>query len=296
MKNNLGKDMLWKEETWAGTDRAVLAEVGRIRVAQKVFPASHCANGANGLYVPVDAFRTKTDAAGKPTKIFPLSILEGQTRPYLEISFEFSLTQGQVADEVALKTGRTLARLAAKSVAQAEDLLFFQGKKVDVPGGVNVINKDSAEEGLVALAATPVVVPLIDKNKPGVYGEKAFAAVVEGISILEELGQPGPYALFLASAQWADTYVPAPNTLTTTADRLIPLLEGGFYGTGALTDRTGLLTSLGGEPTTLYVGQDATTAYTQQNNDGSASFRVFERVQIVAREPDAFVKLEFEGD
>jgi hypothetical protein len=52
MYNNLGKDMLWKEETWEETDRAVMAGVGRIRVVQKVFAASQRVNGANSLSVP----------------------------------------------------------------------------------------------------------------------------------------------------------------------------------------------------------------------------------------------------
>jgi uncharacterized linocin/CFP29 family protein len=280
MINNLGRDELWSPEVWAEIDKAVLAEVGRIRVTQKVFPSSQ---SPNGQYVPKDVFDPTT-----------MTIAEGQTKPYLEISLEFELTQGQVENEATLRTGRTLARLAVKSVALAEDLLFFQGSSAALPAGVKVANKASAEDGLLGangIKSIPVTPP--DPGKPGVYGENTFKAVVQGISELTKDAQPGPYALILESSVYADTYAPMPTTLTTTADRLMPLLPGGFYGTGTLPPATGLLVSLGGEPTSLYVGQDAITAYTQQNGDGQSLFRVFERVQIMARDPRAFVRLEF---
>jgi hypothetical protein len=53
------------------------------------------------------------------------------------------------------------------------------------------------------------------------------------------------------------------------------------------------LVSLGGEPSTLYVGLDATTAYSQEDPAGDGRFRVFERVQLVARDHSALVRLDF---
>jgi hypothetical protein len=53
------------------------------------------------------------------------------------------------------------------------------------------------------------------------------------------------------------------------------------------------LVSLGGDPTTVYLGQDAVTAFTQEDQDGNSRFRVFERVQIIARDARAFVRLDF---
>jgi uncharacterized linocin/CFP29 family protein len=277
--NTLGRDEVWSEPIWQEIDNAVLAEVGRIRVAQKVFPASQ---NLNGQYVPADVF--------DPNKV-PLSIDEGQTKPFTEISVEFRLTQGQVDNEVTLRTGKTLSRLAAKFDALVEDTLFFQGKDVKLPDGVKVINKESVGPGLLNVKGIKSIdVPPLD---PGVYGANTFKAVTKGISELNDDAQPGPYALVLESAIYADTYAPVENGLTTTADRLTPLLPGGFYGTGTLPDKRGLLVSLGGGPTSLYVGRDAITAYTQDDADGSSRFRVFERVQLIARDPRAFVRLVF---
>jgi uncharacterized linocin/CFP29 family protein len=290
MPNNLGRDEVWSQEVWQEIDNAVLAEVGRIRVAQKVFPSSP---SPNGQYVPADEFDPNT-----------MTIAEGQTKPFIEISVEFRLTQGQVDNEATLRTGRTLARLAAKSATLAEDTLFFQGKGAKLPTELEnlrkknllkIANKDAAGPGLLnAKGNNPIPVSPVNPNKPGEYGGNTFKAVTQGISQLTDAAQPGPYALILESAVYADTYAPVQNGLTTTADRLTPLLPGGFYGTGTLPNSSGLLVSLGGEPTSLYVGRDAITAYTQEVGDGNSRFRVFERVQLIARDPKAFVNLDFQ--
>jgi hypothetical protein len=71
------------------------------------------------------------------------------------------------------------------------------------------------------------------------------------------------------------------------------LVDGRFYGTGTLPQNTGLLVSLGGNPTTIHIAQDAGVVYNWEDPFGNHRFRVFERVQVVAREPEAFVKLQF---
>lgn len=279
MNNNLGRDKIWSDPVWQEIDKAVMAEVGRIRVAQKVFPGSLTPNASN---VSADIFDPET-----------MTIAEGQTKPFIEISIEFSLTQSQVDNEATLRTGRTLARLSAKSIAFGEDVLFLQGADGPLPSGVNVVNRQAADDGLLGASAAAINVDPPDTAKQGVYGEATFKAVVRGIAELTKNTQPGPYALLLESSIYADTYAPLPSTLITTADRIIPLVTGGFYGTGALPSKTGLLVSLGGEPTTVYVGADAITGYTQEDRNGNHLFRVFERVQLVARDKRALVRLDF---
>jgi uncharacterized linocin/CFP29 family protein len=140
----------------------------------------------------------------------------------------------------------------------------------------------------------------IDRAKKE-YPESIFHEVVNGISHLLGQGQPGPYALFLDTEIYGNAHNPRVQTLVTPADRIVPLVPGGFYATGALTDhaakppRNGLLASLGGEPTTIYLGLDTVTAFTQVNTQGDLLFRVFERVQIVARDPRALVAFTFTG-
>jgi uncharacterized linocin/CFP29 family protein len=283
--NNLNRDALWTADVWQAIDTAVQGEVTAIRVAQKVFPPTVLAGSAN---VPADVFHPQT-----------MSIAEGQTKPFIEISVEFSLTQSQVDNETTLHTGQTLAKLAAKALALVEDVLIFQGGEGKLPHNVKVVSRASAEEGLLGAArANKAVQVKAQPEKPAVYGEATFRAVTKGMAELTKEGQPGPYALILDSSIYADTYAPMPSSLVTTADRLIPLLPGGFYGTGTLPEGTGLLVSLGGEPVTIYRGLninnfDVPTAYTQEDLEGRQRFRVFERVQFVARDPRALLKLEF---
>ena len=292
-QNSLGRDKLssWLPETWQAVDDAVLDAACAIRVAQKVFPAS---TEGNGQYVPDD---TISRVGGK------LSIAEGETKPYMELSVDFALTEAQIENEATLHTGRTLAMQAAKTIAQAEDRAFFEGKSAFTPPskaggrpavtGVRVANPKTVGVGLLNLPNIHPE-PVATLGKAGEWGENAFKAVVKGIAHLTGRGQPGPYALILGLDVYADAFAPVGSTLTTTADRLTPLLTGGLHGTGSIPDQTGLLASLGGQPTTLFVGQDAITAFTHEDTNGDSQLRVFERVQIVAREPEAFVKLVYQ--
>jgi uncharacterized linocin/CFP29 family protein len=279
MPNNLGRDQLWTPQIWADIDKAVLDEVGSIRVVQKVFNSTNAANASN---VPADEFYPDE-----------MRIAEGRTKAFLELSVEFSLTQSQVDNESTLHTAKTLAKLAAKSLALAEDTLLLQGSRADLPRIVRVANKGSAEHGIIGEREERDDLAVKPLEAGGGYGPHLFAAVVHGIAELTKRGQPGPYALLLESSVYADAFSPVANTLTTTADRLTPLLPGGLYGTGALPKDSGLLVSLGGDPTVIYVAQDATTAYTHENKDGQHLFRVFERVQFVARDPTSAVNLRF---
>ena len=283
MNGNSGRENVWNPEVWTEIDDAVNSAVGQVRVAQKVFAATALPGAA---VVPDDRI-----AVGQ------LSVPEGRTKPLLEISGEFPLTQSQTANESSLRTGKALARIAAKTIGLLEDAFFFQGKNAKVPANFEVLNKDSADSGLIGAAPTTITV---DKTDP-TYPDLIFKKVVEGISQLTADAQPGPYGLFLESEIFADAHTPNGANVTP-ADRIKPLVASGFYATGTLLipgargaadAQMGLLVSLGGEPTAIYVGRDARTEVTQSDVQGNLRFRVFERVQIVPREQQALVAFQF---
>lgn len=285
LNNNHGRNKLWTPQIWSEIDRIVMADMGRVRVAQKIFTAQSTPYASTVSMDVVIPRQNPND---------PLMIQEGITLPFFEISSEFALTQSQVDNEAELNKGLTLARACARTVAMVEDMVLFQGSKANLPSGVRVTNLTPAWKGLVDLAGgqKPVSVPQLED---GNYGANTFTAVSQAIGNLIAVGHPGPYALILETSVFSDTYAPAPNTLTTTADRISPLVEGRFYGTGMLPAKTGLLMSLGGETTTLYLAQDTITVFTQQDQVGNYHFRVFERVQINVRDPQAYVTLQFES-
>jgi hypothetical protein len=55
----------------------------------------------------------------------------------------------------------------------------------------------------------------------------------------------------------------------------------------------GILVSLGGEPTRIVLGLDATTAFTYTDPQGDYHFRTFERIQWVVQDGRAFQRLKF---
>jgi len=286
----------WSEATWKEINDGVLKEVGQIRVAQKVFPTSKLDNPQT---VPDDTLNLAN-----------FSIEEGRTKPLVEISAGFPLTPNQATNEATERGGQKLSRLRAKDVALVEDRVIFLGIDAPVLQGVNVRNANlqSVGRGLLGLATprpapdlyNPPILPIPVNQLPAnrrvgglIYGENTFNSVVLGIAALNAQLQPGPYALILEYSVFGDTNVALGTNLTTTADRISPLVAGGLVGTAALPLRTGLLVSLGGEPTTLYVGVDTTTSFAQKDANETHLFRVFERIQFNARDARAFVRLDF---
>jgi uncharacterized linocin/CFP29 family protein len=289
----------WNETIWKGINDEVRKVAGTVRVAQKVFPTVILDNPSN---IPDDTFDLAND-----------TIFEGLTKPLVEISALFKLTPNQVANEASLQTALKLAKLRASNLARIEDLIIFQGNNAFTPPNLplspqreNVRNLTigSVGTGLLGVATDPIpgtfppnppiAVLALAPPQPGVrYGENTLAAVVQGIGVLNGQSQPGPFALILDYRIVADAYSVIGDNLTTTADLITPLVTGGFFGTAALPAFTGLLVSLGGAPITIYVGIEATTAFTTKNNIEDYLFRVFERVQFDARDPRALVRLNF---
>lgn len=285
----------WEENIWKEINEAVVAEVLKVRTAQKVFPTLLL--DTNPTEIPNDVIN-----------FADLSIREGQTKTLVEIYLEFPLTATQVGKEAQLKTCKTLARMAAKALALAEDTVIFQGQAGKLPANVQADLIAAAGHGLLGEAEPgdaddndpnkvnkPIDVIPPAKPKPGVlFGENVFSAVAEGIAKLTAKAQAPKFALFLPVKVYADTYVPPSDaSLVTTAERIKPLVEGGFMETVILPPDRGLLVALAGDPTSLYVGREATTEFVRK--EGSKYFfRVVERIQFVARDPRAFVLLKFE--
>lgn len=290
-------DLGWDASTWKAIDDAVLTEVGRVRAAQKVLPATDFETGP-------------TEIPNDVINFADLSIREGQTKAFVELFQEFSLTSAQVVNEPRLYTCRTLAQMAAKLVALAEDTVIFQGSTGKLPAGVKAELIESAGGGLLAEAnpkdandndplkvSVPIVVPRVSSKRAGLlFGENVFTAVAEGIAKLTAKAQAPKFALFLPVKVFADTYVaPSEASLVTTAERIKPLVEGGFQEAVTLPQDKGLLVALAGEPTRIFVGREASAEFVRK--EGSRYFfRVVERIQFIARDPRALVLLNFKYD
>ncbi len=286
MSNDSERGGLWDSQTWNEISRAVLEDVGRVRVAQKVFPSELRLNQDS---VQAD---TLTTVPAPPHEASPTMIREGVTVPFLEVYAKFALTPSQINNEAQLRSAYTLAQLTSRKLALAEDLLLFQGSDATLPAGVVVSNLRPEWRGLLNLDGMLDPIP-VEQTPNGQYGENTFRAVAEGVSTLIAAGHPGPFALVLETRVFADTFAPLANTLVATADRIGPLVDNRFFGTGTLPPATGLLVSLGGSPTTIFIGRDADVVYNNMDPFGNHRFRMFERVQVVNREPTALLRLAF---
>jgi uncharacterized linocin/CFP29 family protein len=306
MNGTLGRDKVWNDQIWSDIDKAVREEVGRIRVAQKVFPTTLVNN-----VLPVAANDLLTRLGGTGGDI--LHAGEDDFRPFIELSIEFLLTQAQVDGEENMRLARSLARRAASLLASAEDRILFLGDTT-VPAlfpwdtrrshvitgtGVTISSRDHVQQGFVADApvatqatAVPGSVAWGAGAPPGDLGN-ILAAVATGIAVLNSRAQPGPYALFLSPGRYGQTFEPPEGQLLAPGDQINHVVTSGFHMVNGIDNDIGILVSLGGEPTQIVLGLDATPAFTYTDPQGHCHFRTFERIQWVVQDGRAFQRLTF---
>ena len=276
---NNGREALdWAPERWTRLDQAVHEEMQRTGIASRLLPVRGPLPDA--ATVPAEVIDTQT-----------MTVEDAAVLPLVELSVEFGLTEQQVEAEAEQETALTLATRAGNLLAQAEDLLIFQGDKAQGnPLFATVKRRGSAGRGLLASAASDVnVEPAANGNG----GTKTVEAVVKAYGQLQRRAQAGPYGLVLGSEQYADTFEPLANTLALPIDRLRPLVTQGLFGTGSLPESAGLVLSLGGATLDLVVGADPTTTFLQVDGDGVYRFRVFERFAVRLKDPEALVRLDY---
>lgn len=288
----LGRENLdWNKDIWDRIDRAVHDEAKRTMIARRFMP----------IYLTTsDAKTVPADKIENPAAEI-LNIDEGEVNPIFEILSGFALTQQQISTERDVSTAVTLATRATNLLAQAEDILIFQGnngikvKSLFIDKRVRTRNSDFGS-GLIDAALETINVPFADahpKDNGRRYGEETFTAIAQGYANLQDRGHYGPYALILQTIPYADTYRPLRDTLIMPADRIKSLVTEQFYGTGTLPPYTGLLLSLGGNTMDLAVGLDSITAFLQEDTEGLAQFRVYERFTLRLKDATAIVKFDF---
>src|SRR5437868_10500782 len=137
---DLPREVAWDDSVSKRINDAVAAEVGRVRICQKVFPTLVLGDAA--LDVPVDT----VDLAN-------FRVTEGVTRQFVEISREFSLSTAQAKNEPKSMICQTLSRMAAKMIALHEDTIIFRGQNAPALPGISVEEPASATNVLLGDAA-----------------------------------------------------------------------------------------------------------------------------------------------
>jgi len=283
----------WSPMIWDRIDKMVDHETKRLQTAAKFLP---------GIGPFPDALTRDSDRPIREKP--PLFIEEAATVPLIETWVEFALTPQQVMREETSMAGCTLAGRAANILAQAQDLILYQGNTAleSDPVFTNELvfhRSGPAGGGLLGAVAGDDVLPgqIIEVANIGAgvpkYAQETFDAVSRGIAWLQSFEQYGPYALILRTEPYSDSYAPLAVTLDNPARRLESMADAGFFGTGSLPQRSGLLISLGGRTVDLVIGRQATTSFMQKNPRGKYCFRVWNRFALRLKDKTAFVRFEF---
>ena len=285
----------WDSTVWDTINKAVHDETQRSKIAQQILPINGPL-GPNVSYVPSDI--TEKDKNGNG-----LRISEGDPTNLIETTVKFMMTKAQVQQEKTLWTGMTLATKAANVLSQAQDQLIFQGSEAkfneSIQGVIEVESNGNDSKGLLGGKDDPREVVKVEPvggpaGEVARYGENTFKKVAEGIARLQNLGHYGSYALVLNFEQYADTFAPLKDTLVMPVDRIRPLVDKGFYGSGTLPSKKGLLFSLAGDTMDLTVGTDAQAEYTTPDGSMLYRFRVYERFALRLKDKTAVIRLEFQ--
>jgi hypothetical protein len=284
----------WSTNVWAQfngspTDKTqpglLKTTMGPMQVAQHVFPTNVTGNDNS---IPADTIDLKT---GNPTT--------GATRSFATLRKPFALFPVHVADP-ALTMASNQVTLAGQALALAEDSLFFQGKDAPLAQGgakgvtLNPGDQAKLDTGLIGIATSNKVIS-VSLGKKKTYGLATYSAVVEGIAQFTSDQQGPPYALIVSPEIFADANFPLEDeALVTPASAIQAILASGpFVMSPGLPNKTGLLASLGGKTTTLYVGTGPLVEYNAY--DGSVySFTARESIQFLNIDARSLIRLKFE--
>ena len=273
----------WTDEQWARVTDTIQQEANRARVAATFLPLY-------GPLPPDTDYVAKDEITVAPGPPARLSIDDTQTVPVPTLQVKVYVRGAQMADP-ELTSALQLFRRAANVLARLEDALIFRGQPGpgDGPPGAPApavweVLGGAASAGLVDAAVTSV------SAKPD--GNTLVEKVSASIGQLEAAGHFGPFAVALGQRYFDAVQKPNRDSLVLPQDRIIPFLAGGsLVRSSLLGDDSGVVVALGGSPVELVVATDMSLNFLQVTTDPMFVFRVFEKVVLRIKEPDAIVRL-----
>jgi len=294
---NYRRDDLWDAATWADIDQAVLDEVQKVRVARKVFHTEDLS--ASGAGVPSWLSRAQVKKLAGENALY---IPEGDAHPFVEISVWFQLTPAQAEAESTLHTARTLARMAAKSVAMAEDYITLANDPVNWAAAAPNVPPRFPPRAMVANKDELKGVVVGGQKEAEVKGDRALTeaqkllnTVTAQMAALTSAGWPDPFALILGQELYKQAHSRLDPNSAETAEHHLRGRVAHLVASGVLPSTFGILVSLAGDSITIYGAQEATTLFigeTLTNGLPFYRFRVSERFQFVISDPEAIIRLK----
>jgi uncharacterized linocin/CFP29 family protein len=280
----------WTDDQWNRVRQVVYEEARRARVAGNFLP----------LYGPLeaDARYVAKELLKKPTTGVPgFTVADSETLKLPTLQVKVYLRGAQVADPEL--TGALMAfRHAANILARLEDAIIFNGQQAldagpkDMGGtrmpttGEWEVRGGDTTEGLLKTAAQAARGPKATAALAAI-GEKLVSLISNAVGELESKSQLGPFACVLGHEYFTAVQTPN-NSLVLPQDRILPFLGGGtLVRASALPDETGLVVALGGAPIDLVVATDVSVGFLQVTMDPWFVFRVYEKVVLRIKQPEA---------
>jgi hypothetical protein len=313
-KSSRGKDQIhWSEGVWQALDHAVTEEMTRTRVAAKILPHVYVEKKQTNVpqdvvilpqtsAVPFDpAFSIDESATFRVQEYwttFKLSVAQVEAEEHEEMMLNQQMASSQSQGHAATghmshhyraSTAVSLSLRTANLLAQAEDLILFNGQNavqnsplfqppatrlvqfldanlqndLDLgllnigPNGNIPINSPTGPAGLTSTAQVIAVHPIVQgfEGSPPRYAENTLNAVATAFSELQALGHYEHYALVLHTIPYADLHQALATTLIEPVEPISHLIKAGIHGTGTLPPFTaagaGLPVSIGPTPTPI---------------------------------------------
>ncbi len=273
----------WTPEQWARVNQVIQEEASRARVAATFLP----------LFgpLPPDSDFVRADRLSyteQPGGRQRMKVDDTHTIQLATLQVKVYLRGAQMADP-AMTSALQMFRRAANVLARLEDVIVFNGQT-----GEGAVSKE-ATAGLPMIwevtggQACAGLLPAKKDSIP-VNGEDLVAKVSQAIGQLESDGHFGPFTLVLGNKLFTDVQTPNKDSLVLPQDRIIPFLGGGsLLRSSTIAADSGLLVAMGGAPVELVVASDLSCSFLQLTTDPSYVFRVYEKIVLRIKEPNAVV-------
>jgi hypothetical protein len=288
---------VWTQFNGSPTDKTqpglLKTTMGPTQVAQQVFNTIVTGNDNS---IPADTIIDPGTEEEAPST--------GETRTFVTLLKRFQLYPLHVNDPTLTMASNQVTR-AAEALALLEERLFYDGKIDPIPPGLELLPKAYKQKlggGLLGIAKSPPIeVPhkktssVQSPPESPLYGLETYKAVVKGIARFTENQQGPPYAVILSPDTFADANFPLEdNAMVTPAGAIQALLASGpFVMSPGMPPKTGLLSSLGGQATTLYIGTGPLVEF--NTFDKSVYwFSARESIQFLNTDVRSLIKLDFE--
>jgi len=316
----------WGPEIWDAMDRIVHDEVTRTCIHQKFMPC----------------YKVHPKTTSVQADVINIQSLEGENMLMIdegamvrlnEIWIEFALTPQQVHEAAEAKqpeyaTPLLLSRKGANYLSQAMDLLVFQGVNAyfnsffqnnvsfrpgQYPTDTGLLSLPVATGTLPTKFTPPPttsgaiqslsVAPITGEGPGVIWGTNSFQQLAAAYADLNGAGQYGPYAAVFQTSPYADAFAPVQG-LVITADRIKPIMDAGFYGSGALASSVadpavtpapagyGVVVSLGGTMDVV-IGQAPSVVFRHEDSQGNFVFGVMARLALRVLDSTGIVRLDF---